>query len=363
MDNVSLIVLYSIFFVSSLVFSILINALFLKFSKTLGTRNNDESFIRWSSQSKPSFGGISFFISFLLSIVLYTIFIDNNTIAIDNNARKLQFLGIISAATLAFLIGLADDAYNTKPLLKFLGQLSCAAILIFTGTYIKILPNYYLNIILTVLWVVGMMNSINMFDNMDAISSVVSISVILCTALLMIINNNYKDVYFILLLCVLASLVGFLKFNWHPSKMYMGDTGSQFLGLLLASIGILFYWNSTDFYGQPVQSKQFISGILIFLLPLIDTTTVVINRLMRKTSPFVGGKDHTSHHLSYLGLSDTKVALVFAGFSVLSLALVLIANSIEKWTLIHFFLFGAYAIVLFIILFIVTKITKAKLLK
>jgi UDP-N-acetylmuramyl pentapeptide phosphotransferase/UDP-N-acetylglucosamine-1-phosphate transferase len=106
--------LYIVFFVLAAIFSFLINNLFLKFSNNLGAHNiTDETIIRWGSTSKPSLGGISFYIIFLFSISCYSIFVDSNRFLLNT-----QVIGLLTSVTLAFLMGLADDAYNTKPLLK-----------------------------------------------------------------------------------------------------------------------------------------------------------------------------------------------------------------------------------------------------
>lgn len=339
-----------------MLFSFLINGLFLKFSKTLGIRDTDNTIIRWSTQSKPALGGISFYILFLLSIACYSIFFKA-----DDLLSNKSFIGLLASCTLGFIIGLADDAYNTKPLLKFLGQVSCAVILILSGTYIDFFNTQILNYLLTIFWVVGLMNSINMLDNMDAITASISISVILAAILMLVLNSDYSNIHFIVLLGVLSSLLGFLFFNWHPSKMYMGDTGSQFLGVFLAAIGMTYFWNIYDGEGFRIQTKQLIIPALVFIMPIIDTTTVVINRLMKGQSPFVGGKDHTTHHLSYLGFTDRQVAWIFLDLSLLSLLfLILIEAFIPNWDYIHFAIFAAYFLLVFAVLYGITRKNKDK---
>ena len=102
----------------------------------------------------------------------------------------------------------------------------------------------------------------------------------------------------------------------------MGDTGSQFLGVFLAGISILFFWNHRSNDIEFIELRAFILPMLLFIVPLIDTTTVVIRRLMRRSSPFVGGRDHITHHLAYLGLSDRMVAITLLGTSLLSVVMV-----------------------------------------
>lgn len=355
MDNkIYLTTIYLGYFIGVTIFSLLINGLFLKFAKTLGIRNNNETIIRWGSLSKPALGGISFYLIFLLSITSYNIFFDQSKVLLNK-----QLLGILSASTLAFMAGLADDAYNTRPLLKFSAQLLCALLLIVTGTYITLFDNIYLNYLLTVIWVIGIMNSINMLDNMDAITTTVSIVTVFGALLILYFNHDYSNVYIIILIGILGSLLGFLFFNWHPSKLYMGDTGSQFLGLFLAAIGIIYFWDSADVNGNKVPSKQFIVTILAFIIPLIDTFTVIVNRISKGKSPFVGGKDHTTHHLFYWGITEKRIALLFAGISMTSIFFMLyILKFSSSWNYVDIMLSSFYCLLVFSLLFLPTKIKK-----
>ncbi len=355
-DSLYIFIVYTCYFISTTVLSFLVNGLFLKFASTLGTRNLDENFVRWSSHVKPSLGGISFFLIFLLSIASYPIFFEQNQVLFDKH-----ILGILAAGTLAFLLGLSDDAYNTRPVLKFVVQIICGVILISTGTYISIFANIYINYAFTLFWVVALMNSINMLDNMDAISTVVSITTIMGALLVLFLNNDGRNIYIIILIGVMAALLGFLYFNWHPSKMFMGDTGSQFLGLFLAAIGIIYFWNYPPDVpvGSRIASKQFIMTILTFAIPIIDTVTVVINRMLKGKSPFIGGKDHTTHSLFFRGLSERRIAVLYAGICFVSMFFnFIIIKYIDNWNYIHIILFSIYFLTLFWFLYAPTRKNK-----
>ncbi len=349
--------IYTFLFLGSLAFSFLINSLFLRFFHTLGMRNkNDGTVIRWGAMSKPSVGGLSFYIVFLLSLATYSVFFNNN-----DTLYNSQFMGFIMAMAIGFLIGLADDAYDTKPFLKFLAQFTCGLCLIFTGTYIDLFDNQLLNYALTIFWVVGVMNSINMLDNMDGITSTVSIGIILCAVAIILSHNDFNNLYLASIIGLTSAILGFLYFNWHPSKMYMGDTGSQFLGIFLAAIGIMFIWNNPYAVGEVAGSKKIITALIAFILPITDTTVVVINRLRKGRSPFVGGKDHTTHSLAYLGLKDNQVAWVYAFLSVISIILVFLINSlVTSWNTFYIMLFGGYFAVLAGFLFFTTTRIKEK---
>lgn len=318
-----------IFLVASVMVSFLINWLFLRFTNNLRVKDNsDLNQERWKTEVKPSLGGFSFFIVFLISISLASLFSGDISGEIDK-----KIIGILAASTLGFIIGLADDTYNTNPLVKFMGQLTCAFILILMGVYINVTGNEAIDFAITTLWVIGLMNSINMLDNMDGITTTTSLSIILGAIIFAIIQGHAEMNYLFLLVGVFGALLGFLYFNWAPAKMYMGDTGSQFLGVFLAAISIIFFWGQKDAFGGVFQIKQFVIPMLVFIVPLIDTITVSIRRLMRKQSPFVGGRDHTTHHLAFFGFSEKQVILVLLAISLISLPLVSILYlGFIEWT-------------------------------
>ncbi len=322
LDPQYLVTFLALFFLISAFFSFLINWLFLKFSFNLGARSESEvNQVRWSANIKPAIGGISFFIVFLISISVIGTLPRQTDYLLDKH-----LIGIIASTSLGFILGLADDAYNTNPLAKFILQLSCAFILIISDVYIRVSGSPAFDFVITTIWVIGLMNSINMLDNMDAITTSISMCIVVgLIAIIALSAPALSAFYLVMLVGVLGALSGFMFFNWHPSRIYMGDTGSQFLGVFLASTSILFFWNFKD----PnvvvfLQLRQFVVPMLLFIVPLIDTTTVTIRRLMRRQSPFVGGKDHITHHLAYLGLSDQQVALTLIGTSLISLPFVLL---------------------------------------
>ncbi|MBP7807983.1 MAG: undecaprenyl/decaprenyl-phosphate alpha-N-acetylglucosaminyl 1-phosphate transferase [Bacteroidia bacterium] len=351
LENIPLVL--TVFFFICFIFSVLINNILLKFAQTLGTRGKQASQIRWNPSIKPSLGGISFFVVFLLSYIFI------NLIQTLDTAYRIRLTGVLAVCTMAFLMGLADDAFNTQPLLKFLTQITCALVLLFTGTYIRIFENEFFNYLITIIWIVGIMNSINMLDNMDGITTIVSISVCVFFILINISLKQMLHPFSILSIGVLASLTGFLIYNFHPSKMFMGDTGSQFLGVFMGSVAIHFCWN--NFPQNLIDTNEYLYhfGIvgLVFLLPLVDTITVVINRIAIGNSPFIGGKDHTTHHLFFKGVTEKRIAILYLLLSLigvfLAYKLVLTYSNTLFWISI------SYIILVFLALYINTKIKKS----
>lgn len=349
-ENQLFLILSGLFFLA-LVFSLLVNSVFMRFFRTFGIRDNAPTVVRWNASSKPAFGGIGFFIVFLFAFAAYGVLFHN-----VSDPLQPRLLGLLAATGLGFLMGLADDAYDTRPLLKFVTQVACGVLLLSTGTSIHIFNIQAVDNTLTILWVVGMMNAINMLDNMDAITSVVSLAILVAALSQLLPMGNAADVNTVIIIAVCGAIGGFLFFNWHPSRMYMGDTGSQFLGVFIAYLGIRYFWNGTSLAGAIEPWRQISITAVVFILPLADTTTVSINRMLRGHSPFVGGKDHTTHYMSYAGLTDSQVAMVFGGLGLASGFLGFIAlRFIPVWQPMHTVLFLGYALVVFVFLFALTK--------
>ncbi len=340
---------YTIIFIFSIIVTVITNHLLLAFSKNLGIRGNEVKQVRWASTTKPSLGGFAFYIVFLSTIVFLWIQ-DNESTFISEK----QFLGLFIAVSIGFLVGFADDTYNTNPLLKFIGQFLSAIVVFLADIQIYIIPdNIVINFIFTSLWVVGLMNSINMLDNMDGITASASGMIIIGMLIVMGIGNNFDSVVMFILFSILASVIGFLYHNWNPAKMYMGDAGSQFLGVFLAIFSILIAWRERDPDGKVFQFRQFVVPALLFIIPLIDTITVTFRRLMRRQSPFVGGRDHTTHHFVYYGLKERDVALLYIIVNALTIVMIaLLCLNRVHWNSWITFLIAT----LFVVLFSITQV-------
>lgn len=343
------------FFVATLLLGLFLHQFFLSKSKKHTLKKANVSGIRWSSQSKPVSGGITFYILFVVSI-LFIIF--SNEITPDLNS---PFFGIAIVITLSFLMGLSDDIINTSPYFKFFVQILSGIILIRFGIYISLVPNDYLNYALTIIWVVGIMNSINMLDNMDAVTSIVSLSIFFGLLFNFLFLNPDNLSFGYILIAIIAALISFMYFNWSPAKMYMGDNGSQVLGSLLAVFSIILVWNNKDSQCVCAIPGQIQFVALMFLVPLSDTATVTINRLLKGKSPFVGGKDHTTHYLVYRGFSEKGTAIFLFIISVVSVFLSsYILNFVKKPGIITQVLLWIYITLVFLLLYINTRITKQK---
>jgi UDP-GlcNAc:undecaprenyl-phosphate GlcNAc-1-phosphate transferase len=336
------------FLVSGIIVSIIINGLLLRFSKSLGIRNEKDVIIRWSNQSKPSIGGISFFIVFIFTAIGFSIVFNN-----DGSIFKIiEFVGLLTAGSLAFLMGLADDAYNTRPFIKLFIQIFCGLILIFTNTIVDLTNYYWIDCILTILWVVTLMNSLNMLDNMDGITGTTATFVLICCLISSFIIFDFnRNIWSIIIVSQIGAILGFLKYNLNPSKLFMGDSGSQFIGLLVSFFTIKYLWNVGELTKNPLWVGFFVC--LISLTPAAaDSLTVTINRLRKGKSPMVGGKDHTTHHLVYAGLNDKQVWFIYSLISIASTLLsVFMVYLCTKQILLPILFFFIFFLSVFLILY------------
>ncbi len=339
---------YLIDYFVALIISLLVNWYLLKRYTKWGVKNHtQEGQERWVAVSKPAVGGIGFFVMFILSLVFIAY---NYFIPIDD----LPFMGFVGASIIGFGVGLIDDKFTMPAWFKFVGQIVCALVLFYSGIFIEINQIAACNFFITLFWVVGIMNAVNMLDNMDGITATTAYFVILSCIITHFSVPSFGwqyNFFFVVSLIILGGISGFLKYNWASAKMYMGDSGSQFLGAFLAALSIIYLWNFKDenYANNYVQWRQFAIPLIAFVVPIIDTTTVFIRRIARGQSPFVGGRDHTTHQLAIAGLSDGKVGLVFMAINIFSMGIIYwLVPKIETWktayTLGSFF----YFVVLFL---------------
>jgi len=337
------------FLIGGILISLIVNKLLLSFSQSLGIRNRNDVVIRWSNESKPSLGGVSFYIVFLFAIICFSIISDKPIL------HDKQIIGLLIAGSISFAMGLADDTYNTKPWGKLLVQILCGITFIYSGTIIELTHIPFYDKIITIIWVVALMNSLNMLDNMDGITGITVVWILLaCLISIFMIDGIVVNVDSIMVISILGALFGFLYYNVHPSKLFMGDAGSQFIGLFVAYFSTHDLWNLGLSTNTP-SWVGFAICLIAFTPAAADTLTVVINRLRKGKSPMVGGKDHTTHHLVYAGLKDKQVWYVFTiiGFFSALLSLIMIYFSRKK-EFNYLIVFPIYFIVVFGILYFIT---------
>jgi UDP-GlcNAc:undecaprenyl-phosphate GlcNAc-1-phosphate transferase len=235
----------------------------------------------------PLLGGLA--ISFIFLIV-FSLF----------GGLRSEMWAVLCGALIILVVGLVDDIKGIPPFLKLGCQIgTCWLVLIF-GTQVSFTHNPKVDIPLTFLWVVGITNAFNLLDNMDGLSVGVAAIASFFFFLLSALNGQYVIAALSAALC--GSCLGFLRYNFAPAKIFMGDTGSMFVGFLLSIIGIKLRFANTE-------AVTFAVPIIVLGVPIFDTTLVTISRMLRGIPVSQGGKDHTSHRLVALGASHTKAVL------------------------------------------------------
>jgi UDP-GlcNAc:undecaprenyl-phosphate GlcNAc-1-phosphate transferase len=256
---------------------------------------------RWHNKATPTLGGIAMFIAFTGTILLY---------GFINHSIKGWPWQILVASFIMFCMGLYDDFKRITPPQKFIVQLLSAGIVIYFGEVIRFFPWPIANIVLTFIWLVGITNAINLLDNMDGLAG--GVSMIAAGVLSYFFWREGSQVLLFLSLSLTGAIFGFLIFNFPPAKIFMGDSGSMLLGFMLASLAVARNRQASNVFavmGVPV---------LLFLLPILDTTLVTLTRLMRGQSPTQGGTDHTSHRLIAFGLTERQAVLFMYCVALLS---------------------------------------------
>ncbi len=274
----------------SLIFTPLVRRIAIKY-KFVAYPKQD----RWRQRVVASLGGIAIFASFLLSYIIF-------------GAFRFISVGFVFGAFGIFWLGLIDDIVHIKPDTKLIGQIIVACVTVMFGIKFNITSTPIIDIPLTIIWIVSIINAFNLLDNMDGLSAgVASIaSLILCVHSFM--NHNSQVV--LLSLTILGASIGFLRFNFNPAKIFMGDCGSMFLGYALATAALI----------GTIRER---SGLLITMaipalvltVPIFDTVFVTLARIINNRPISQGGRDHTSHRLVILGLSERNAVLLLYAVS------------------------------------------------
>lgn len=265
---------------------------------------------RWHKKPTAMMGGVAIFVS---TIIIYAAFVPYTR----------GSLVVMGASALLFAVGLLDDLLNIKPYQKLFGQVIGTAIVIGFGLRLPWTGYEILDIWITVLWIIGITNAINLLDNMDGLAAGISAIAAFSLAISFGASAQLDE---LLLICVfIGALAGFLAFNFNPASIFMGDCGSMFVGFLLSTSVLL---NQTGGRSRGVLSILAVPA-LIFFVPIFDTTFVTVLRKIWGRKASQGGRDHTSHRLVALGLSERAAVLMLYGFAILAGVIALAVRELE----------------------------------
>lgn len=297
---------------SSPLFFAVVAALLLSLSGTYAARGAARR-LNWLDQPSrrkvhaspiPLLGGVAMYLAFLIALPIA-------------NSRTVVEEGVVvlAGATILLIVGVIDDRRGMAPLPKLLAQIVAALLLVVGGVGVTILPFAWMNAAATILWVVGICNAMNLLDNMDGLSA--GVAAIACAFFTLLAIAHGQIWVSIVAAVLLGAILGFLRFNWNPATIFMGDAGSLLLGFMLAVLALKLRFTGIE----PVRT--WIVPILILGVPIFDTTVVTLSRLRRSVPISSGGRDHVSHRLVRLGLSVRQavgaiyLAAIFCGVMAL----------------------------------------------
>lgn len=283
---------------------------------------------RWHKRPTAMLGGVAIFVS---TVIAY--------FALVPPTR--ESLVVIGGSAFLFLVGLVDDILNIRPYQKLIGQLIGAGILIISGLKLPLTGYEIVDIWITVFWVIGITNAINLLDNMDGLAA--GISAIAAFSLALNFAGNGLTNELLLASAFIGSLVGFLVFNFNPASIFMGDCGSMFIGFLLSGSVLL---NQVGGRSRGIFAILAVP-VLILFVPIFDTTFVTVLRKLWGRKASQGGRDHTSHRLVALGLSEKTAVLMLYGFALIAGTLSLLVARIGPFR--SFGLIGLFTVVLVIV--------------
>ncbi|HSE98439.1 MAG TPA: MraY family glycosyltransferase, partial [Blastocatellia bacterium] len=264
---------------------------------------------RWHQKPTAMLGGVAVYLAFMAGYFGFS-------------SRPSNAYPIIAAGTLLFIVGLIDDLRPVKPYAKLILQLIAASAVVYSGLQLPWTGSVAVNSLITVFWLVGITNALNLLDNMDGLAG--GITVIACAFLTISFLMNGQAAAAMLPAVLGGATLGFLVFNFNPASIFMGDCGSMFLGFTLGSTALL-----SDYGRSRNLTAVLLTPVLILLIPIFDTCMVTVTRKLSGRAISQGGRDHTSHRLVALGMSERRAALMLYLFAATSGVLALMVRLME----------------------------------
>lgn len=310
----------------------------IKIAHKIGAVDIPKDNRRMHQNSMPKLGGIAVILGFLISIIylLFVVTIEGSLDIFGQEQYFKKLIGILLGISVIAITGILDDTKSLRPYQKLLGQIFAAVIVVLFGiqidtiniaTIAQIGLTKEFSIILTIIWIVGITNAINLMDGLDGLSS--GISLISCISLLIIFSlNNSPMIAILVIASLIGALVGFLPYNFAPAKTFIGDTGSNFLGFMLAVISILGV-------AKTYTIAVIVLPILVLGLPILDVVWAIIRRVIKGKSIkaiFRADNGHVHHKLVRRGFSQKQAVLILYGASAIfgMFAIILFDSGIWK---------------------------------
>lgn len=315
-------IIYTIGFVLAMGLAIGLTPLVKKFAIKVGAVDVPNA-RKVHTRIMPRLGGLGIYLSFIIVFFIVLPFIPVNFTDREVNFVKAFLVG----GSMTLLLGALDDRFDLNAKLKFLYQIATACVVVFGfdiqlefanipfHTYASV--ESWIAIPFTILWIVGVTNAINLIDGLDGLAAGVSAIAIGTIAVMAFLMGNV--VVALLSLLLLGSIIGFLFFNFHPAKIFMGDSGALFLGFCLALLSLLGF--------KQVAIVSFLTPLILIGVPLSDTLFAIVRRWRQKKPIFSPDKGHLHHCLRELGFSHRQTVLIIYGIAAFFGVLAIIQSS------------------------------------
>lgn len=298
----NLLVAFSTAFLTSLLLTPVVRA----FARSIGliARPSKD---RWHEQPTALLGGIAIYGGFVVGVLALFVLLSEGSIR-SLGMLPRSGLGIILSSTFMFVTGLADDKFKLRPSAKLILQGVAAATLVSFGVLYPVTPWPTLNILITMFWFLALTNALNLLDNMDG----VAVGVGGVAAFFLAVTFAGEGAWFLASVCMVlgGAAFGFLPYNFNRASIFMGDSGSLFIGSLLAGLGAAYPSTAPG----SIVSVLFVPALIV-IIPILDTLLVSVTRTLAGRSVSIGGRDHTTHRLVAMGLSEPQTALLLYAFA------------------------------------------------
>lgn len=275
-------------FAVALLCSLLLTPLLARLATRWGILDHPDAHLKRHAKPVPYLGGVAVYVAFMVALIVVKIWQHGTVIGV---------VGILTGATMIMALGVVDDLKALSPAVKFIGQFVAAGVLIVCNMRLQFIPDPYLAAVVSVLWVVGVTNAMNLIDIMDGLSAGVAV---IAAAWLFAVSAGSGRYNTVLILAALAgAALGFLPHNFPRARIYLGDAGALLLGFVLASVSM------GQGYSR-VNPIAVLAPILILAVPIFDTLFIMFLRQRRGVSMFRGSPDHLALRLVKLGLTRTQ---------------------------------------------------------
>ena len=318
--------------IASFILGLLFIPLAMKAALKTGIVDKPNTHLKKHKAPVPYLGGVAIYLAFAIPVIAAKIIMHQELYGV---------IGILAGATIMMIMGLIDDIKNLKPVTKLAVQLIVALIILKVNMHIKFMDNNLLNMFITVLWVVGVTNAVNLIDIMDGLAGGVTAVASLAFFAVAFLSGRVNDM--VPAIALFGALAAFLVYNRPPAKIYMGDSGSLFLGFMMAALALNESYSRNNYIAV-------LSPIVILGVPIFETFMLIVIRLSKGILPIYGTNDHLAQRLVMIGLTKPQAVLFLVTLTFILSVMAVISTLLSMSGALVLYLFIAAAALMFAML-------------